>query len=135
MKLTYLYGILVVALIVGLVVVRNTTEPKPTEEAQASAAATSIYDSFAQCITDAGAKFYGTFWCSHCKAQKELFKNSKKLPYTECSTPNGQAQLPVCLDAGIEGYPTWVFADGSRLSGEQSFEKLAEKTSCPVPQQ
>ncbi len=130
MKSTYIYGALVVVLIVGLVLARNMVEPK-----EETAAATSVYDSFAQCISDAGAKFYGTFWCPHCKSQKELFKNSKKLPYTECSTPNGQAQLPVCLDAGIKSYPTWIFADGSQLGGEQSFETLAEKTSCPLPQQ
>ncbi|QQR65205.1 hypothetical protein IPH92_01310 [Candidatus Kaiserbacteria bacterium] len=132
MKITYVYGILVVALLVGLVFVRNNTEPK---EAPVTAEAVSIYDSFAQCITDAGAKFYGTYWCPHCKDQKALFKNSKKLPYIECSTPNGQGQLPVCTDAKITGYPTWVFTDGSRLSGQQTFETLAEKTNCAVPQQ
>lgn len=133
MKITYLYGVLVIALLAGLVFARNNAGPK--EEMPTNTDAVSVYDSFAQCLTDAGAKFYGTYWCSHCKAQKELFKNSKKLPYTECSTSNGQGQLPVCTDAKIEGYPTWVFADGSRLSGEQTFEKLAEKTSCAVPQQ
>ena len=130
MKTTYLYGALVIVLIGGLVMARNMAGPK--EEV---AAATSVYDSFAQCITDSGAKFYGTFWCPHCKAQKELFKNSKKLPYIECSTPNGQSQTKVCADAGIKGYPTWVFPDGSQLSGEQTFAKLAEKTSCPAPQE
>jgi hypothetical protein len=31
------------------------------------------FDEFAQCITDSGAVFYGTEWCSHCKNQKALF--------------------------------------------------------------
>jgi thiol-disulfide isomerase/thioredoxin len=132
MKITYVYGALVVLLIVGLVIARNSVEPEPSEE---SATAISEYDSFAQCISDSGAKFYGTYWCPHCKEQKALFENSKKLPYIECSTPNGQAQTQVCLDAGIKSYPTWEFADGSRESGMQTFEKLSEKTSCPVPQQ
>lgn len=93
-------------------------------------------DAFAQCISLSGAKFYGAFWCSHCQSQKELFNSSQKLlPYIECSSPDGESQLDVCKEAGIEGYPTWEFADGSRLSGQLSFETLAEKTQCPLPQE
>jgi hypothetical protein len=33
-------------------------------------------DTFAQCLTTSGAKFYGTFWCSHCKNQKDMFGSS-----------------------------------------------------------
>jgi hypothetical protein len=93
------------------------------------------YDTLAQCIADSGAKFYGAFWCPHCQNQKKLFgKSEKLLPYVECSTPNGQGQLQVCIDAGIQGYPTWEFADGSRLNGEIPLTQLAEKTSCQLPQ-
>jgi hypothetical protein len=93
-------------------------------------------DGFAQCISDSGARFYGTFWCSHCNNQKKMFGSSKKLlPYIECSTPDGNDQLPICKEAGIEGYPTWVFLDGLRLSGELSLETLSEKTQCPLPQE
>jgi hypothetical protein len=92
-------------------------------------------DSFAQCIKSSGAEFYGTFWCSHCQNQKQMFGSSKKyLPYIECATPDGENQNQVCKDKGIEGYPTWVFLDGTRLSGELSFETLAEKTQCALPQ-
>ena len=28
------------------------------------------YDTFAKCIKDRGAIFYGAFWCPHCQAQK-----------------------------------------------------------------
>lgn len=92
-------------------------------------------DGFAQCIADSGAQFYGTFWCSHCQNQKKMFGASQKLlPYIECSTPDGEGQLPICKDADIKGYPTWVFADGSRLSGELSLETLSLKTECPLTQ-
>jgi len=128
MKIKYLYIALVVILVGGLIFARSASAPLET------VSSTTPYDTFAKCLSDAGAKFYGTYWCPHCKAQKELFQNSKELPYIECSTPNGQAQTPVCAEAGIQSYPTWIFADGSELSGEQSFEALAEKTSCPVPQ-
>ena len=93
------------------------------------------YDAFAQCIKDSGAKFYGTFWCSHCQNQKEAFgKSAKYLPYIECSTRDGQGQLQVCTDANIEGYPTWEFPDSTRLSGEIPFEILAEKPGCQLTQ-
>lgn len=93
-------------------------------------------DTLAQCIADSGATFYGAFWCPHCQAQKEMFgKSSELLPYLECSTPDGQGQLPVCEDAGIEGYPTWEFADGERLSGVVELDTLAERTGCALPQE
>ena len=93
------------------------------------------YDTFAQCLGEKGAVFYGAFWCPHCQNQKKLFGNSaKKLPYVECSTPNGKGQLQVCTDKKIEGYPTWEFADGSREGGEVPLAKLAEKTSCTLPE-
>lgn len=92
-------------------------------------------DGFAQCVKDSGAEFYGTFWCSHCQNQKKLFGSSKQyLPYIECSSPDGESQNQICKDKGIEGYPTWVFGDGSRLSGELSLETLASKTQCVLPQ-
>lgn len=93
------------------------------------------YDGFAQCLKDKGAVFYGAFWCSHCQAQKELFGSSVKLlPYVECSTPDGSSQTKECDEKNITGYPTWEFADGTRLTGEVPLEKLSEKTSCPLPQ-
>lgn len=88
-------------------------------------------DTFAQCITDSGAKFYGAYWCPHCQAQKNAFgKSAKLLPYIECSTPDGKGQLDVCKQAGVTGYPTWIFADGTQASGEVPLKNLAEKTNC-----
>lgn len=87
---------------------------------------------FAQCITDSGAKFYGAFWCSHCQNQKKAFKDAGKyLPYIECSEPDGKTQTQICKDKNIEGYPTWIFTDGSIASGELSFDTLKQKTNCP----
>jgi hypothetical protein len=59
--------------------------------------------------------------------------SAKLLPYTECSTPDGNGQLTVCRDAGISSYPTWEFAGGNRVSGVVSFDELSELTSCPLP--
>ncbi len=91
-------------------------------------------DGFAQCLGEKGATFYGAFWCPHCQTQKKMFgKSAKKLPYVECSTPDGKGRLPICVEKKIEGYPTWEFADGSREGGEVPLEKLAEKTGCELP--
>lgn len=91
-------------------------------------------DEFALCLEDKGAIFYGAFWCPHCQNQKKDFgKSAKLLPYIECSTPNGHGQTQECEDAGITGYPTWEFADGSRQSGEVALAVLAEKTGCVLP--
>jgi len=93
------------------------------------------YDDFAICLKDKGAIFYGAFWCPHCQNQKKMFgKSAKLLPYVECSTANGKGQLAICEEKEITGYPTWIFADESRLGGEVSFETLAEKTECVLPQ-
>ena len=92
------------------------------------------YDAFAQCLGEKGAIFYGAFWCPHCQEQKALFgRSADKLPYTECSAPNGKDQLSVCRDAGIKSYPTWILQNGERLTGPQSLDTLAEKTDCALP--
>ncbi len=93
-------------------------------------------DQFATCLKDSGTKFYGAFWCPHCQNQKNMFgKSQKKLPYIECSTPDSSGQTQICIDNKIEGYPTWEFPNGERLSGEVPLATLAEKTSCTLPQQ
>lgn len=92
------------------------------------------YDNFAKCVTESGAKMYGAFWCSHCNNQKKGFSSSwQYIEYVECSTPDGQGQTGECRAAGIKGYPTWEFSDGSRQEGEVPFETLSELTSCKLP--
>lgn len=94
----------------------------------------SIYDSFATCIKDSGATFYGAFWCPHCQDQKKMFGNASKfLPYVECSTPDGQSQLAICKDNNISSYPTWVFANGERSNGTVQLADLASTTRCQLP--
>ena len=83
-------------------------------------------DKFANCLNEYGAVMYGAYWCSHCNEQKEMFGNStKKLNYVECTE-----EVNKCVEAGIQGYPTWKFADGSSLPGRQDFGTLAKKTGC-----
>ena len=87
--------------------------------------------SLAQCLADKGVTFYGAFWCPHCKKQKANFGSAQSaLPYVECSTPDGNGQLPVCKEKGVESYPTWVFPDGTKATGEQSFDDLRKRSGC-----
>lgn len=91
------------------------------------------HDAFASCIQESGAKFFGAFWCPHCQTQKAMFgKSAKLLPYVECSTPNGKAQLEICKDNKVETYPTWHFKDGTVKTGTLSFTELSVLTSCPI---
>ncbi len=93
------------------------------------------YTPFASCLKERGVLFYGAFWCPHCVEQKKMFGSAAKaLPYVECSTPNGQGQIPLCVEKNIDTYPTWSFADGSMQKGVLSFEALAEKSGCQLPQ-
>ena len=92
------------------------------------------YDDLARCLGEKGVTFYGAFWCPHCQEQKQLFgKSAKLLPYVECSTPDGKAQTAICISKKIEGYPTWEFADGSRMSAVMKPQQLAVKTGCTLP--
>jgi hypothetical protein len=91
-------------------------------------------DDFSKCLTNSGAQLYGTFWCSHCANQKKIFGSSfKYVSYVECSTPDGNDQLPICKENNIEGYPSWIFGDGSISIGEMSLAELSKKTQCPLP--
>jgi len=125
-------GILILGVIVT-VILRSSGGITPTGPGK--------YDTFAQCLKDKGATFYGAFWCPHCQAQKKLFGSSEKfLPYVECSTTDGSGQLQVCKDKNITGYPTWELADGTRIPDDSpngagvKLETLAAKTGCVLPQ-
>lgn len=100
-----------------------------------STAAPSPYDGFAQCLADKGFTMYGAWWCPHCKDQKALFGSAfKNVNYVECSPNQSKAMTQECKDAKIEGYPTWVLADDSRLSGQQTLAQLSEKSGCALPE-
>ena len=105
--------------------VANSSDAQPGFEITTQSGPVEI--ALAQHLTDTGAIFYGAWWCPHCQDQKQLFgkEAAKNIPYTECSTPEGQGQTSVCQEAEITGYPTWEI-NGERLSGTQSLETLAQ---------
>ncbi|MFH1432571.1 MAG: thioredoxin domain-containing protein [archaeon] len=110
-------GIIVVGIIV-LFVAFSLMKPS---------AAPGQFDAFAQCLTDKGAVMYGTEWCSHCKDQKALFEDSfARVNYVDCDK-----NMQKCLDAGVEGYPTWVIM-GENYPGIQPLLKLSELSGCAL---
>ena len=91
-------------------------------------------DSFVNCIKAKNIVFYGAFWCPHCQRTKAEFGDSaSKLPYVECSTPDGQNQTQICIDKKIVEYPTWMLPDGTRFTGEHTLQELSTEFGCPLP--
>lgn len=87
-------------------------------------------DGFAQCLSEKGAVMYGAYWCPHCQNEKRAFGDAfKYITYVEC-TEDPKA----CTDAGVKGYPTWKFPDGTKLEGEQGITKLSKATGCALPE-
>ena len=71
-------------------------------------------------LRSSGARFYGVWWCTACREQKDLFGAAAAgLPYVECSRD--------AAPAGIEKYPTWDIA-GRRLVGVQPLDTLAARS-------
>ncbi|MDO8516109.1 MAG: hypothetical protein Q7S28_02565 [bacterium] len=89
---------------------------------------------FAACLKGKGVVFYGELDCDFCQEQKKLFTDgTERLPYVECNTPDGKYQTDFCGKKNIEYYPTWDFADSSRITGMQTLKALSEKTGCALP--
>lgn len=86
----------------------------------------------ARCIKEKGIKMYGAFWCPHCAEQKRIFgkKAEAEMPYYECDPRGENSVTDQCLQLKIEKYPTWIFADGTRVTGVLSLKDLSEKTGC-----
>ena len=88
---------------------------------------------FARALSTAGATFYGAHWSEETTMQKELFQDGQiLLPYVEVSNPN-RTTNQVGTDNNITTFPTWIFADESRLEGEQSAETLASRAGIEIP--
>ena len=91
-------------------------------------------DNFAKCLKNKGAVLYTTYWCSNCKVQKDMFKDSvSKLKIVECD-PNGEnSQHLLCTKKNIQSIPTWEFATGTIMIGVQELVTLEDQTGCKLP--
>ncbi len=82
----------------------------------------------AQHLKKIGAKMYGAFWCTHCYEQKQLFGKeamTTNINYIECDENGRKSQRELCLQAEIQGFPTWEIK-GKKYPGVMAPEKLAE---------
>lgn len=116
--------ILAMILVSGIMAGCKATAPVKAEKPE------SKLETLAKCLSEKGAKLYGTYWCSWCKRQKEIFKEAAQyLPYIECSVGETRETTPQCEEAGIARYPTWEI-EGKNDPGFKKPEKLAELTGC-----
>ncbi|MFN3153329.1 peptidylprolyl isomerase [Bremerella sp.] len=88
----------------------------------------------AKAIADSGAIFFGADWCPHCTRQKGLFgEGYSDLPFVEVTNPNHTLNQ-TGIDNNITQLPTWVFADGTRVTGVLEIEELVNYTGISIPQ-
>jgi len=104
-------------------------EEQPAQEEQKEQEVENL-DSFAQCLTDKGLKFYGSKNCGWCEKQKELFGDSLQyVEYIECIDPQTDQWSELCREAGIDAVPTWEIA-GEMSSGFKTLEQLSDLSGC-----
>ncbi len=90
---------------------------------------------FAQCLTSKGAVMYGSYVCSHCLDQKNLFGESfSYIQYVECH-PNGpNPQTELCDQKEIMYTPTWTLevngTETARQTGFLTFDELKAFSKC-----
>jgi hypothetical protein len=79
----------------------------------------------AEHLTQMGARMYGAYWCPYCMRQQELFGSAfDQIDYVECDARGENPQPQLCIDAGIQGFPTWE-VNGELYPGLRSLEELA----------
>jgi hypothetical protein len=83
-------------------------------------------EEFAKCISEKGFVMACTEWCSACKSQKALFgKSFEFVNFKDCDK-----ETAWCESNGIEAYPTWILADGSKEVGVTAIAKLGKMSGC-----
>lgn len=105
----------------------------PPSAGEASVVANDLV-AFAKALAAANVKFYGAAWCPHCTATKNLFEDGGKyLPFIEVTNPD-KTPNAIATANNITTYPTWVFQDGSRLTGEQTLAAISAASGIAIPQ-
>lgn len=88
------------------------------------------FDDFAKCVSSKNVTMYGAVWCSHCAKEKAAFGDSfKYINYVECPD-----NIKLCIDKGVNSYPTWIDGVGIKYEGEQGLGGIAKISNCILPQ-
>ena len=91
-------------------------------------------DTFAQRSAEIKQSCTAASFASYCDDQKALFgKSFRYVAYVECSVRGGRQMTFPCVAAQVRFTPTWIFANGDRLTGFQPLKVLSEKTGCKLP--
>jgi uncharacterized membrane protein len=109
--------------------VSPTTAPAPGIGWKITSTSGAAEVKLAEYLTQKGAKMYGSYMCSHCYEQKQLFGKQawEKISYVECSdgATEHKSEPEVCKQAGVTGYPTWLIK-GKLDPGAKKLAKLTE---------
>ena len=105
----------------GNIVATSTASSTITFNNGTSTVATDKIVAFAKYLAANQITMYGAAWCTHCQDQKKAFGSAwQYVPYVECPE-----NTKICLERGIEGYPTWRKPTGEKIAGFQELEALA----------
>jgi hypothetical protein len=105
----------------------NTTANSSSESTPEMALATHL--------KSAGAKMYGTYWCSVCHWQRKQFGEEafNQITYVECDPGGTNSQADLCRQQNIRAYPTWEVNGRIYPPGGYPLEDLAEMSGYQGP--
>ncbi len=88
---------------------------------------------FARALSD--AVLYGAYWNEDTTEQKELFQDGQSfLPYVEVTDSNRELnEVGTENDIDLDNLPVWVFPNGTRLTGVQTAQAIADAAGISVP--
>ncbi|MCA9200557.1 MAG: peptidylprolyl isomerase, partial [Planctomycetales bacterium] len=81
--------------------------------------------SIATQLAESGAVLWGTPWDTATLAQRELFQDAARFLPLQNAMDGHRRWTTDAQAAEITRLPTWIFANGSRLEGEQSIRDIA----------
>ncbi|MGV3607065.1 MAG: Ig-like domain-containing protein [Planctomycetaceae bacterium] len=88
---------------------------------------------FAKALAASGAKLYGADWNADTTTQRNTFEDGWRfLPFVEVTNADHTANS-VATTNNITTYPTWVFANSTRLTGPQTLSAISAASGIAIP--
>ncbi|MFO0885970.1 MAG: hypothetical protein U0894_17605 [Pirellulales bacterium] len=88
---------------------------------------------FAKALAASGAKLYGADWNADTTTQRNTFEDGWRfLPFVEVTNADHTANS-VATTNNITTYPTWVFANSTRLTGPQTLSAISAASGIADP--
>lgn len=90
---------------------------------------------FAKALKNGGATLYGAAWDATTTTQRQLFGDGAQfLNFVEVTNADHSLNSTANANNITTTSPTWVFADQSRLVGNQTLAALAAQAKIAIPQ-